>query len=59
MTGTSTSMSESHNAPAPTRRPPDEERDPEAEQVERIDPDAPARSMFDQDEDAVEPNEPA
>ena len=29
------------------------------EEVERLDPDAPGRSLFEDDEDANEPNEPA
>lgn len=38
----------------------DGEHEPPHDEVEQIDPDAPARSVFDDDdEDAVEPNEPA
>ena len=37
----------------------DEEHEPAPDEVEQIDPDAPARSVFEEDEEAVEPNEPA
>ena len=33
--------------------------EPSEEAVERLDPDAPGRSMFEPDRDANEPNEPA
>jgi hypothetical protein len=48
------SVDESSTAPAPSGRPSGGEA-----KLEDIDPDAPARSLFDDEHDAVEPNEPA
>jgi hypothetical protein len=46
------------SSPRDKRR--DEEHEPPEDEVEQIDPDAPARSVFDEEDDeAVEPNEPA
>ncbi len=47
-------VDESANAPATSGRPSGSEA-----KVDEIDPDAPARSLFDDEHDAVEPNEPA
>lgn len=50
-------------APAEPRRPvppsPSEDEEPEHDDSLPADPDAPGRSLFDEDDDAVEPNEPA
>jgi hypothetical protein len=48
------SVDESSSAPAASGRPSGGDA-----KVEEIDPDAPARSLFDDEHDAVEPNEPA
>ncbi|MEY2444855.1 MAG: hypothetical protein QOE00_1435 [Ilumatobacteraceae bacterium] len=48
------SVDESSSVPAASGRPSGGEAN-----VDEIDPDAPARSLFDNEHDAVEPNEPA